>query len=55
MYQNEKGEGEREEGREGKEKKEGRGRRKKEGVETKGRSWNSVVVSVPICKVRGLL
>lgn len=58
MYQNEKGEGEREEGREGKEEeKEGRKGKEKGGekVETKGKSWNSLFISTPFGKVRGLL
>lgn len=38
-----------------KKKREGWGRRREVRVETEGRSWNSVIISVPFCKVRGLL
>lgn len=37
------------------ERREGRGRRREVRAGTKGRSWNSIVISVPFCKVRGLL
>lgn len=58
MYQNEKGKGEREEGRGGREEeKEVRKGKEKGGekVETKGKSWNSLFISIPFGKVRGLL